>query len=79
MIQDTKVDKNNIMAYIILVQIEWKHDCKPQKAKLQAALEQQQASYTKENKTVIYINDQLIFLTCPTVSTLIRAPIFLTN
>lgn len=45
MIQDTKVVNSNIIAYMIRVAVEFRHDEHPEQARLQAALEQQQASY----------------------------------
>ena len=43
-IHETRVLVNSMMAYMILVAVEFRHDEQPEHARLQAALEQQQAS-----------------------------------
>lgn len=45
MIHDTRVVNVSITAYIIRVAVEFRNDEHPEQARLQAALEQQHASY----------------------------------
>lgn len=47
-IQERSVADNNITAYMILVAVEFRHEEHPEPARLQAALEQQHASYDLE-------------------------------
>lgn len=46
-IHETKVARSSIIAYMILVAVELPHEEQPEQARLQAALEQQQASCVK--------------------------------